>query len=194
MIKAIIFDCFGVLSTESFGVFRDKYLADQLAKREQANQAMDSLNAGTISYLDFVKELAKLAKINEGTVQDYLSQNQPNDPLFSYIRKKLKPSYKIGMLSNAGEDWLEELFSKEDINLFDDIILSFKFGVIKPDPKIYELAAQRLGLKPGECVFIDDQTKHCEGAKQVGMQAVWYQSLNQMAAELEPILSAKTNN
>lgn len=194
MIKAIIFDCFGVLSTEGFGVFRDKYLMDQPQKKEQANLAMDKLNTGNSSYPGFVEELAKLAEVSKEKVRSYLDQNKPNEPLFEYIRNELKPSYKIGMLSNAGEDWIEELFSQKDIALFDDIVLSFRLGVIKPDPKIYGLASQGLAVKPEECVFVDDQTKHCEGAKNAGMQAIWYQSFEQFKTDIEKLLSAKTDN
>jgi putative hydrolase of the HAD superfamily len=194
VIKAVIFDCFGVLTTEGFGLFRDKYLAHDPDKRHQANDSMDRLNSGQIPYDEFVKELAELADINKPVAEKYLSENKPNEPLFGYIRQNLKPHYKIGMLSNAGDDWLEEMFEQSDIKLFDDIVLSYKFGMIKPQPDIYALAAKRLGLTPGECVFIDDQIKHCEGARAVGMPAIIYKDLEQMKTELEKALAGGSNN
>lgn len=194
MIKAVIFDCFGVLTTESFGVFRDKYFAGSLNKRQQANQAMDKLNSGLITVEEFEKKLAGLADVTEATVQNYLGKNMPNEPLFDYIRTDLKPKYKIGMLSNAGSDWTDKLFEARDIKLFDDIVLSYKYGYIKPSPEIYLLSAKKLGLLASECVFIDDNQRLCEGAKTVGMQAILYQDFPQMKAELEKILAPVADN
>jgi epoxide hydrolase-like predicted phosphatase len=189
VINAIIFDCFGVLTTEAFIAFRDKYMADSEDKKLKANQFMDDLNTATISYDEFSQGLSDLSGIAQEKVEEYLSEGQPNQPLFDLIRGNLKPKYKIGMLSNAGDDWLDDLFNPEDIALFDDKILSFEHGMIKPDPRIYLLAAKRLGVKPDECVFIDDAQRHCEGAKAVGMQAILYKDFAQMKTELEHLLN-----
>jgi hypothetical protein len=61
MIQAIIFDCFGVLTTEGFGVFRDKYFEGAPKKREQANALMDELNTGRLSYDGFIDGLVNLS-------------------------------------------------------------------------------------------------------------------------------------
>jgi HAD superfamily hydrolase (TIGR01509 family) len=193
MIKAVIFDCFGVLTTEGFGLFRDKYLQD-LNKRKQANDSMDKLNAGQSTYDVFVGALAKLAGVSEATVSSYLDENKPNEPLFDYIRKDLKPHYKIGMLSNAGNDWLKEMFAQKDIELFDDIILSYKFSMIKPQPEIYDLAIKRLGVANQECIFVDDQEKHCEGARQAGILAIRYHNFEQIYSDLKAHLSTGADN
>ena len=189
MIKAIIFDCFGVLSTEGFRVFCGKYFKDQPKKRAQAQSLMDLHTLGSLTYEEFIDSLAKLAEQKSETVEDYLHSNRPNEPLFDYIREDLKPKYKIGMLSNAGDDWLSELFSSQDLALLDDVVLSFKFGITKPNPAIYELAAQRLGVKPIDCVFIDDIDRYCDGARAVGMQAILYGDFEQMKTDLESLLN-----
>lgn len=188
MIKAIIFDCFGVLTTEGFGVFRNKYFENSPENRSRANKLMDELNGGKVSYDDFLTGLAALSKTSKETVMEYLTENKPNEPLFDYIRQQLKPLYKIGMLSNAGENWLEELFSKEDVELFDDIVLSYEHGLIKPEAGIYLLAAKRLKVEPQECLFIDDNVGHCEGARKVGMQTIHYQDFSQLKKDLERLL------
>ena len=58
--------------------------------------------------------------------------------------------------------------------LFDDIVCSAEVGMAKPEPAIYVLAAERLGLEPRECVFVDDLDTNVEAARQVGMQAVLF--------------------
>lgn len=194
MIKAIIFDCFGVLTTEAFNLFRDKYLGDDEPKRQQANKAMDDLNMGLISYDDFVNQLAEVSGAGTNEVLAILEENQPNELLFGYIRTRLKPQYKIGMLSNAGDDWISEMFKPEDIALLDNIVLSFRAKVIKPQPEAYRLVAREMGVKPTECVFIDDRQKYCEGAKVVGMKSVLYDDFPQMKRDLEMLLAAGPNN
>ena len=186
MIKAIIFDCFGVLSTEGFRVFCDKYFNNSPDKRAAAQDLMDRSCLGNMSFDEFESGLADLGGTSVATVREYLNRNKPNEPLFKLIREELKLKYKIGMLSN----WLDELFTPEDINLFDDIILSYEVRVTKPDPRIYRLAADRLGVEPKQSVLVDDVKRYVEGAEAVGMQAIWYRDFEQMKTGLEKILSA----
>lgn len=192
MIKAIIFDCFGVLTTEGYGPFRDKYISNP-ADRALANQTMDDLCEGKVTYPEFLKSLASLGGVSEAETQSYLTRNLPNDTLFDYIRR-IKPKYKIGMLSNAGEDWTKEMFTTDDLKLFDDIVLSFHIGTIKPNPIMYNTAAERLGVANQEAVFIDDILAYCQGAEKTGMKAVFYKDFGQMKTELEEILAAASNN
>jgi HAD superfamily hydrolase (TIGR01509 family) len=193
VIKAVIFDCFGVLTTEGFDRFRDKYLGDDEPKRQQANKAMDELNMGLTSYDKFLAVLSRVSSLKPSGVESFLAENQPNEELLKYIRDKLKPKYKIGMLSNAGGDWTSDLFKPEDIKLFDSIVLSFRAGVMKPQPEAYQLAVRELEVETSECIFIDDRQKYCDGAKAVGMKAVLYDDFPQMKTELEKLL-AVTNN
>lgn len=185
MIKAVIFDCFGVLTTESFDVFRDKYLGSDDSKRQVATKAMNDVNTGLIGYGDFLTQLSGASGLSTAEIQAILSKNSPNEPLLDYIRTELKPKYKIGILSNAGGDWISEMFPAEDITLFDSIVLSFRAGVIKPQPEAYQLAARELGVEPSEAVFIDDRQKYCDGAKAAGMQAVAYDNFSQFKKDLE---------
>jgi putative hydrolase of the HAD superfamily len=96
---------------------------------------------------------------------------QPNLRLVS----ELRPSYKLAILSNADISLRERLEGDIGIHdLFDDIVCSAEVGMAKPEPAIYELAAERLGLEPSECVFVDDLDTNVEAARQVGMQAVLF--------------------
>lgn len=194
MIKAIIFDCFGVLTTEGFKVFCNKYFKDAPAKRAEAQDLMDRSSLGLMLFGRFEQELSKLGGTSVETVRDYLSDNKPNESLFKFMREELKPKYKIGMLSNASANWLPELFLAEDIKLFDDIILSYEVGMAKPNPDLYELAACRLKIKPQESILVDDVDRYCQGAQAAGMQAILYEDFDQMKTELEELLSASSNN
>lgn len=174
MIKAIIFDCFGVLVEGSLEPFYYRYFNSDYHLIEQAKVLDNRANIGSITYKEFVEQMASLAGIPIQEARDFLDNNPPNLGLLDFIKNDLKSRYKVGFLSNAAENWLDELFSPDQIKLFDDIVLSCDVGLVKPDPKIFELAATRLGIKTDECIFVDDLERYCDGARAAGMQAFLY--------------------
>ena len=164
-------------------------MADEPGSVAKAQDVMDQLNVGIIGIDDFTKTLSELSGQSIDVVSDHLGNNVPNQELFEYIRWTLKPQFKIGMLSNAGADWLSEMFETKDMDMFDDKVLSFNVRMTKPNPEIYRLAADRLGVEPSECIFIDDIHSYCEAAREVGMGAVWYQNFESMKTDLKKILN-----
>src|SRR3990172_8698943 len=99
----------------------------------------------------------------------------PNHQLLAYIRENLKPHYKLGIVSNAAADWVYEILDRKDVALFDDIIISHRAGIAKPELAIYEMALENLKVRPEDTVFIDDIELFCDAARAVGMQAILYQ-------------------
>jgi epoxide hydrolase-like predicted phosphatase len=194
MIKAIIFDCFGVLTTQGLEAFYSDYFKDSPDKLAEAKKLISQLNLGQLEYDNYIKKMAELSDLSHNVVRDYISNNRPNTRLLAFIAKELKPKYKIGMLSNASPGWLDKLLSKEDIALFDDIVLSGEVGLAKPQPEIYQLSARRLGVQTNECLFIDDLVHYCEAAQEQGMQAILYKDFEQMKTELEKLLTAGSDN
>lgn len=189
MIKAIIFDCFGVLAVDSWLPFKEERFGHNPKLFREAGDLNKQCDTGLISYDDFIIRIAKLAEIPTEQVREIIDDSPANKPLFTYIEQELKPAFKIGLLSNAGANWLDELFKPEQTQLFDAIALSFETGFIKPDPRAYIIIAQRLHVIPEECVLIDDQVRYCHGAKEAGMEFIEYNSFKQMKLELEQILS-----
>lgn len=187
MIKAVIFDFFGVLVTEGFKQFLDNYFSDSKDKRQQAIDLVNQVDLGRISMDAFRTELGRLAGVTPEKVSEELGGNKPNKPLLSIIRR-LKDDYKISILSNSSMDFPRKFLDADDIDLFDDIILSYRHGVVKPDPEIYKIAATRLGVEPEECLFIDDSLGHIEGAESVGMKGIYYRDIIQLKKDLETLL------
>jgi epoxide hydrolase-like predicted phosphatase len=102
---------------------------------------------------------------------------------------RLRPSYRTALLSNADLTLRERLTEFGLDGLFDAVVVSADVGMAKPEPEIYELAAQRLGLAAGECVFVDDLERNLEAARSVGMQAIHFRvdldhDLEHLLAEL----------
>jgi putative hydrolase of the HAD superfamily len=188
MIKAIIFDCFGVLVTEGWLAFKDQYFGSNEKLANEATDLLKQADSGLLSHEDFVQAIAKLAQVPAEDVHLSIDNNVPNEPLFAYIAE-LKPKYKIGMLSNAAANWLNVLFTPPQLALFDDISLSYESGFVKPHHGAYEKIADQIGVKVGDCIFVDDQIRHCEGARLAGMRAIMYQDFPQLKRDLNTILA-----
>ena len=91
-----------------------------------------------------------------------------------YIRK-LHPRYKVGLLSNAWDDLRQTLHERWNIDgLFDEMIISAEVKMVKPDPRIFHLAVERLGVQPAEAIFIDDIAENVEAARREGLFAIQY--------------------
>ncbi len=87
----------------------------------------------------------------------------------------LRGRYRVGMISNATLSLEDELRDHHGIHgLFEVIVNSARVGVAKPDPRIYQHAANALDLQPRACVHIDDLPHNIEGARQAGFGAVHY--------------------
>jgi putative hydrolase of the HAD superfamily len=102
-------------------------------------------------------------------------------PLLAAIALARKHGLRTGLLSNA--DILDP-GGADLTKLFDDVLLSGDVGVGKPDARIYLLAAERLGLVPEECVFVDDMVSNVRGAVRVGMVGVHHQDVATTLTEL----------
>lgn len=187
-IKAVIFDCFGVLATDGLLPFRKNYFGSNPKLLEEARERGRQVDAGLASYDDYIAWLAQAARISPAETRKQIENNVPDLELFEYI-KILKSKYKIGMLSNAGANWLDEIFMPEQLELFDAVSLSYATGYIKPLPEAYETIARMLNVEADECIFVDDQERYCTAAKDAGMQAIQYEHFKDFKTKLEQLLS-----
>jgi epoxide hydrolase-like predicted phosphatase len=186
-IKAIIFDCFGVLIMGG----RQSLALDFPEQQQALHDLSVRSDYGFIERDEYAQELIKLTGVTpEEFRRKYWSKNVHNEPMFEWVRAlKKEGQYKIGLLSNIGIKWLDEFLPEEERReLFDDVVLSYQVGMIKPDQKIFELTAERLGVEPNECVMIDDLLENVEAATAVGMNAIVYDTTTQTKLELERII------
>jgi HAD superfamily hydrolase (TIGR01509 family) len=121
-------------------------------------------------------------------LEKYWSADDVNWELLDFI-KSLHPRYKIGLLSNAWDDLRQTMHERWNMDvLFDDLVISAEVGIVKPDPRIYQLAVERLGVHPDECVFIDDMLINVEAAHQQGLTAIQFVDTQQILADLRTVL------
>jgi epoxide hydrolase-like predicted phosphatase len=109
--------------------------------------------------------------------------------------RALRTSYKTGLLSNGFSNLRQVVTEAWNFaDAFDEMIISSEVGLVKPDPRIYRLALERLGVAAPEAVFLDDFPQNIEGARAVGMHAVHFQDRAQAQAELLEILDLARNS
>lgn len=186
-IKAIVFDCFGVLVSEGWLPYKHKYFGDNPEKFEQATTIQKRADAGLLHHADFLKEVAELAGIGPSEAHAQIDATVTDQVLLEYIAS-LKPRYKIGFISNASQSWMKDFFTPDQIALFDAVDISSETGLLKPDPQAFEHIAAGLDLSVDECVLIDDQPAYCDSARSIGMQAITYKGFTSMRADLEALL------
>ena len=96
---------------------------------------------------------------------------------------------KTGLISNS---WGRGRYDRDEFDeLFDGVVISGEVGLHKPQPEIFQLGAERVGLDPARCVFVDDLRENCEGAEAVGMTAVLHRGADGTLARLEELLGVE---
>ncbi|MHB8375673.1 MAG: HAD family hydrolase [Dehalococcoidia bacterium] len=88
--------------------------------------------------------------------------------------RALRPPYRTAVLSNADSTLPQRLRDIGIHDLFDAIVCSAEVGMAKPEPRVYALAAERLGLPASACAFIDDLESNVEAARAAGMTGVCF--------------------
>jgi putative hydrolase of the HAD superfamily len=190
MTKAVIFDLYGVLALNGWQAFKARHFVHNPDGVQELFELGRQVDAGLAEYHEFVRLAAQQTGETESVVRYQLEHTTANQPLLDYIQTELKSRYRIGILSNASSDKiLEQIFSAEQRALFDSVTFSHHVGRTKPEPEMYAAAAERLGIAPEECIFIDDQERHVQGAQAAGMQGLLYTDLPQLKSELIGVLA-----
>lgn len=187
MIKAIIFDCFGVLAEDGWLPFKRKHIGGNVELAQAVADLGKQNEYGMLSSAEFTAQAAELMGVPPAELVAALGKQVPNQELFEFINTELKPKYKIGLLTNANYDVLRQLFTPEQAGVFDATAMSFETRLIKPDKRMFQVIADRLGVLPEECVFIDDVERYCIAAEQYGMVSILYESPGQLKAGLSRI-------
>jgi len=193
MIRAVIFDFGGVLMRTEDHSGRRLWEA----RLGLAPQALDALvfdcepavraTRGEALEREVWAHVAQTLNLDEAQLlacqRDFWGGDRLDTELVALI-KSLRPRYKTAILSNAWSNAREAFTQRFGLDeVVDDILISAEVGLAKPDPRIYRLAAGRLGVAPAEAVLVDDFAANVEGARAVGMQAIHFRpDLNVRAA------------
>ena len=183
-IKAIIFDCFGVLYPDAVGHLYQRHEALIAVGAERLAELDRQIDLAEIDRATFFAELEKLCDVPAADLQAEIDTELVADKKLIKLIQKLKPRYKIGLLSNAGKEEIAVVYRDKIDGLFDAITVSYETQTIKPEPEIFLTACQRLGVEPSACLFVDDNPKNIAAAQKLNMHTMLYATFGSPPAEL----------
>jgi putative hydrolase of the HAD superfamily len=106
---------------------------------------------------------------------DAESWTQYREELWDLAERFKRGGGRTAMLSNCGPEVIDRVRAQREVaRYFDALVISWEVGVLKPEPGIYRTTLERLGVAPGEALFVDDRAPNVEGAQAVGMQGLLF--------------------
>ncbi|MDO3702424.1 HAD family phosphatase [Micromonospora sp. C28SCA-DRY-2] len=193
--RAVLVDIGGVLEiTPSLGVTErwettlglrpgelDERAAGAWAAGAVGEITLDEVHAGLAALLSLPPE--RVTALMADMWVEYLGS--PNEELIEYVRA-LRSRCRTGIISNSfvgAREREQERYGFADLT--DVLVYSHEVGLSKPDPRIYQLACDRLGVPPEHALFLDDVPAAVDGARAVGMHGVLFTTNAQAVAEIE---------
>ncbi|MBN2112369.1 HAD family phosphatase [Candidatus Woesearchaeota archaeon] len=192
MIKAVITDVGGVMMTTILRHMAadlaekhslDKNFVNKAIHRRWTDYKLDKIT-GDEFWQGFVEETGIDENVEE-LKKESLSYNRIIPGAFD-VYKSLKGKYKLAVLSNNAEEWVEEIKKLLPIDdVFDVVLFSNEVKMKKPDAEFFMLCAKKLGFKPEECVFVDDQENNITAAEELGFKTIKFTDAEQLKSELK---------
>ena len=202
MIEAVIWDFGGVFTTSPFEAFarfeKERGLPADIIRRTNASNHRENawakferaeVDLETFDRLFAAESLALGAEVRGRDVLPLLIGDLR--PEMVEALKRVKSRFKIGCITNnlpanaIGSREGRLLYIAEVMVLFDHVIESAKIGLRKPDPRIYRMMVEKLGVDPGACIYLDDLGVNLKPAREMGMTTIKVANAPQAIAELE---------
>ena len=205
--KAVIWDFGGVITSSPFEAFNKFELDNNLPK--DIIRTINSENPDDNAWAKFerndidINEFDTLFSKEADKKGFQISGKQVVKLLSGDIRKpmvdfllSLKESYKLGCITNniqnSKDDKVNHLNQASQVmKIFDHIIESSKVGLRKPDPKIYYMSCDALGVRPEECIYLDDLGINLKPARKIGMTTIKVIDPNEAIDEVKKYLQLK---
>jgi putative hydrolase of the HAD superfamily len=195
-ISALVVDFGGVLTTniwDAFGEFctneglEPETIKDLFRSNPEAMRLLRGLETGDLDEAAFEPPFAELLGLaeSEGLIDRLFGGLGPDETMIGAVRAARAAGLKTGLISNS---WGLGIYDRAPVDLFDETVISGDVGLHKPQAEIYELACERLGVEPVECVFVDDLRENVTGAEAVGMKAILHRDSTETVARLEVML------
>lgn len=197
-IRAVVFDIGGVLEfTPAMGMaekWEDRLGLGRGELPERLGAVFAAGNVGALTEPEIHVRIGQVLALGAGTVDAFMADlwteylGTPNAELIAYFAG-LRPAYRTGIISNSfvgAREREQQRYGFEQLT--DEIIYSHEAGICKPDPRIYELACERLGVLPEEMIFLDDVEPNVEAARDLGAHGILFTSTAQAITDIETYL------
>jgi putative hydrolase of the HAD superfamily len=103
------------------------------------------------------------------------------------VRQLRAEGYRTAILTNNVKEWGKYWKESIPLDLFELIVDSCEVGLRKPDPEIFRLTASKIGLPPGDCLFVDDTEHNLPGARDLGMGTLFFTGSPAEVEEIEAL-------
>lgn len=196
--RAVIFDIGGVLEINPRTGWEQRWAAelglDPAEFAQRLEPAFDAGSRGAATTDDVENQIAGVLGLEEPSLRAFMEDvwaeyvGTLNEPLARYFAA-LRPRYRTGILSNSfvgAREREQRLYGFAD--MCDVVVYSHEEGYLKPDPRLYRIACERLVVAPEHAVFVDDAPACVEGARAVGMTAIRFVDNSQVIQELHDVL------
>jgi putative hydrolase of the HAD superfamily len=195
--RALLVDFGGVLTTNIWDCFdafcRDEGLPEGAVRRlfkedPEALADLRLLETGKLAEEEFARRLGSRLGIAEtdGLIARMFAPLRPEERMITAVRAAREAGRRTGLISNS---WGTSIYEPRILDeLFEAVVISGEAGLHKPQPEIFLLAAERLGVAPQDCVFVDDLRENVRGAEAVGMTVVLHREPERTVARLEELL------
>ena len=197
---ALMVDFGGVLTTsiwDSFAAFCEGEGLDPGTVRDlfrgdpRALATLRMLERGVLDDEEFERRFASQLRIerSEGLIDRLFAGLEPEERMLESVRHVRSSGAPTGLISNS---WGTGIYERGRFEgLFDVTVISGEVGMHKPQPEIYLLACERLGVEPGDCLFVDDLRENCAGAEAVGMSALLHRDPDRTVAMLAELFAVE---
>lgn len=196
MIRVVLFDFGGVLTESGKRGFIGQTIAELYGISPESIDIGDlhaDLRRGKSSEAIFFEKLNQRygdkKQVTQAMFMDKVHQAFSPSPKVYDLAKRLRShGIQTAILSNIFDMNAQLLRKQGWYDGFDPLLLSCDEGFAKPDPEIYEVTVERLGVKPEEILFIDDQEKCLPPATKLGMHTIRAVSPEQIIADTEVLI------
>jgi putative hydrolase of the HAD superfamily len=195
--SAVLLDWGGVMTTslfDSFAAFCSGEgldagaLADLFRGDRDARTLLIDFECGRIDEAHFEPKLAVALGVAEhaNLIDRLFAGAKLNRLMVAGVRRLHDDGVRTGLVSNS---WGTRRYPHELVaELFDGVVISGDEGFRKPDPRMYELGASRIGVAAGDCVFVDDLPFNLDPARELGMAVVHHTAAADTLAQLDRLL------
>lgn len=197
--QGLLVDYGGVLTTNLFDSFRSfceleglepEMVGRRFREDRECRALLIGLETGKLPEREFEPQFAALLGVSAPDLIDRLfAGSAPDQPMLDAVLAARRAGIRTGLVSNS---WGTRRYDRIQLaELFDGVVISGEVGMRKPAPEIYQLGAERIGLEPEQCVFVDDLPFNLAPAEELGMTTLHHTSAEQSVAELEQLLGVK---
>lgn len=197
--RGLILDFGGVVTTDFYGALsafcsREGLAPDAflraLRDNPEGRQALADVECGRLSQRDYEQVIARILGLPAaGLLGRALADLRPRPEVLDLTRQARGAGIRTAALSNSWGAGSYDPYDGWDLDaLFDAVVISDRVGLRKPDPAIYLLTADKMGVAPGECVFADDTPSNLPAARELGMACVHFTDTGAGVAEIRALI------